>query len=65
MEIVNLADKYRSAGVVGIDLAGHEDAYSVSPHAPAFQRALELGIHRTVHAGETGSAESVREAIEH
>jgi adenosine deaminase len=64
MEIVNLADKYRSAGVVGIDLAGHEDAYSVAPHAPAFQRALELGIHRTIHAGETGSAESVRQAIE-
>lgn len=26
----------------------------------AFQSAAELGIHRTVHAGETGSAEMVR-----
>jgi hypothetical protein len=26
----------------------------------AFQRAAKLGIHRTVHAGETGSAEMVK-----
>ncbi|CAF1194885.1 unnamed protein product [Rotaria sordida] len=64
MEIVNLADKYRSAGVVGIDLAGDEHNYPLDPHIPAFKRAVELGIHRTVHAGETGSPESVRQAIE-
>jgi adenosine deaminase len=65
MEVVSLADKYRSEGVVGIDLAGDEHNYSNDAHVPAFKRALELGIHRTVHAGETGNAESVRQAIEH
>lgn len=64
MEVVDLADKYRSAGVVGIDLAGDEHNYPLTPHIPAFKRALELGIHRTVHAGETGSSDSVRQAIE-
>ena len=64
MDVVRLADKYRSAGVVGIDIAGDEHNYPIAPHVPAFQRALQLGIHRTVHAGETGSANSVREAIE-
>lgn len=64
MEIVSLADKYRLAGVVGIDLAGDEHNYPATLHVPAFKRALELGIHRTVHAGETGSAESVRQAVE-
>ncbi|CAF1241805.1 unnamed protein product [Rotaria sordida] len=65
MEIVELAHKYRSAGVVGIDLAaGDEYEHSVAPHVTAFQRATELGIHRTVHAGESGSADSVRQAIE-
>ena len=64
MEIVDLADKYRSAGVVGIDLAGDEHNHPSTPHIPAFKRALELGIHRTVHAGETGSSDSVRQAIE-
>lgn len=65
MEVVSLADKYRSKGIVGMDIAGDEHNYPIAPHIPAFKRALELGIHRTVHAGETGSAESVREAIEH
>jgi adenosine deaminase len=64
MEVVDLADKYRSAGIVGIDLAGDEHNYPIDPHIPAFQRAFKLGIHRTLHAGETGSAESVRHAIE-
>lgn len=64
MEIVDLADKYRSAGVVGIDLAGDEHNFPLAPHIPAFKRAVELGIHRTVHAGETGSSESVRQALE-
>ncbi|CAF3765383.1 unnamed protein product [Rotaria socialis] len=64
MEVVDLANKYRSAGVVGIDLAGSEHNCSYSPHAAAFERAVKLGIHRTVHAGETGSADSVLQAIQ-
>lgn len=64
MEVVDLADKYRSEGVVGIDIAGDEHNYPLDPHIPAFKRAYELGIHRTMHAGETGSAESVRQSIE-
>ena len=64
MDIVDLADRYRSAGVVGIDLAGDEHNYPIAPHIAAFKRAVELGIHRTIHAGETGSSESVRQAIE-
>jgi adenosine deaminase len=64
MDVVRLAKKYRSSGVVGIDIAGDENNYPIAPHVAAFQLARELGIHRTVHAGETGSAESVREALE-
>lgn len=64
MDIVHFADKYRSAGVVGIDIAGDEQNFPLAPHTEAFALARELGIHRTVHAGETGSSESVREAIE-
>jgi adenosine deaminase len=64
MDIVRLADEYRSKGVVGIDLAGDEKNYPLDPHIPAFQYAIELGIHRTLHGGETGSSEPVRQAIE-
>ncbi len=59
MEIIDLADKYRSVDVVGIDLAGDEHA-PMAPHVPAFKRAMELGIHRTVHTGAVGSVETVR-----
>ncbi len=62
--MVDLAEKYRFEGVVGIDIAGDEHNYPLAPHIPAFKRAFKLGIHRTAHAGETGSAESVRQVIE-
>lgn len=63
-ELVDLA-AVRPA-VVGIDLAGtpqpsHE--WSMSDYKPVFRRAAELGIGRTVHAGEGGPPEEIRQAI--
>jgi adenosine deaminase len=54
-------------GVVGIDLAGgpapaHE--IRLADYAPAFTRARDLGIGRTVHAAEGRSPEEIRIAIE-
>ncbi|CAF0780188.1 unnamed protein product [Didymodactylos carnosus] len=63
MDIVSLAEKYRSAGVVGIDLAGDETS-PMEPHISAFKRAAELNIHRTVHAGEVGTAETIKFALD-
>lgn len=54
-------------GVVGIDLAGGPDpahAHGLADYAPAYRRAGELGIGRTVHAAEGRSAREVRQAIE-
>lgn len=62
LEVVRLANKYRDSGVAGIDLAGDE-SFSASLHRDAFDEALRLGIHRTVHAGEAGPAENVDEAL--
>eukprot|EP00117_Sycon_ciliatum_P004921 scpid54779/ scgid9082/ Adenosine deaminase; Adenosine aminohydrolase len=64
MEIVQLAEKFKDRGVVGIDLAGMEGAVPMDEHKPAFERARELSIHRTVHAGEIGVAKNVETAIE-
>nr|prf deaminase,adenosine [Homo sapiens] len=33
-------------------------------HVQAYQEAVKSGIHRTVHAGEVGSAEVVKEAVD-
>ena len=57
--IVDKAIKYRSRGVVGIDLAGTEknnlelQADTVARFADMFARAREAGLKTTVHTGET------------
>lgn len=68
MDILNLCQEFREEGVVGIDLAGDEnivewDVPTQWEHLKVFEEAKRLNIHRTVHAGENGPAESVREAI--
>lgn len=54
-------------GVVGIDLAGGPSAsheVRLADYAPAFARAADLGIGRTVHAGEGRPPSEIRVAIE-
>lgn len=69
MEIAELCKEFKSRGVVAIDLAGDDFEPGVEPdeclHKQAFKVAYDAGIHRTVHAGENGPAEGVKEALEH
>lgn len=54
-------------GVVGIDLAGGPSpahAFSLHDYAAPFARARDLGLGRTVHAGEGRPPEEIRVAIE-
>jgi len=60
---VDLAAKYRDQGVLGIDLAGDETHFPAAPHAEAFARARKLEIPITIHAGEGGRPEHIREAV--
>lgn len=50
--------------IVGVDLAGNEAEFPARPFAGLFREARESGLHVTIHAGEWGGAENVREAIE-
>ncbi|XP_064652287.1 adenosine deaminase-like isoform X2 [Lineus longissimus] len=66
-EVLELCQKFKNDGVVGIDIAGSEqlcDEATHVDHVRVFQEAAKLGICRTVHAGENGPAGVVREAIE-
>ena len=63
-EVAQLTVDRISKGFVGMDLAGNEVEFSAKPFAPIFREAKENGLAITVHAGEWGSAENVREAIE-
>jgi adenosine deaminase len=53
-------------GVVGIDLAGGPhgaSSFSLADYAIPFRRAAELGLGRTVHAGEGRPADEIRTAV--
>jgi adenosine deaminase len=57
----------RRRGVVGIDLAGGPSSahtWRLVDYAEPFRRAAELGLGRTVHAGEGRPAWEIRQAVE-
>jgi adenosine deaminase len=63
-QIADIALAHRADGVVGLDLAGYEVDYPSRRFANVFQQARREGLGITVHAGEEGGPENVREAIE-
>jgi adenosine deaminase len=63
-QVAWLAAARQDQGIVGLDIAGNEAEFSGKPFAPIFREAKESGLKITVHAGEWGGAENVREAIE-
>jgi adenosine deaminase len=63
-EILELALAYQEQGVVGLDLAGHEETHSALPFADIFHKAHKAGLGVTIHAGEVGDATNVRQAVE-
>jgi len=65
-ELVNIGAS--RTGVVGIDLAGGPaptHTWSMQDYAPAFTRARNLGLGRTVHAGEGRPPAEIAMAITH
>ena len=66
MEVVNLALKYRSHGVVGIDLCGDPNQNSdITTFKPAFTKAKQHGLKITLHFAEipVSSSESELETL--
>jgi adenosine deaminase len=63
-EIADLAVAHLSDGVVGLDLTGDEIGYPADRFIDVFRRAHQEGLQVTVHAGEAGGAENVRQAVE-
>jgi adenosine deaminase len=63
-EIADLAVAHLGDGVVGLDLTGDEIGYPADRFVDVFRQAHQEGLHVTVHAGEAGGAENVRQAVE-
>ena len=60
---LDVAIAHRDRGVVGIDIAGVEDAGPGHLFVSHVRQAREAGLHVTVHAGEWSGPESVRQAV--
>ncbi|HEU5350444.1 MAG TPA: adenosine deaminase [Terracidiphilus sp.] len=63
LQTARLVHQFRGSRVVALDIAGEEAGHSIQAHIPAFQFAVEHGLHRTAHAGEAHGAESVWETL--
>ncbi len=62
--ILKKAILHRHRGIVGIDIAGPEDPdFSFAQYARLADTARAAGLGVTVHAGESGTLEHMREAI--
>jgi adenosine deaminase len=64
--IVDKAMRYRSRGVVGIDIAGPPNAhFSYREHQDLVERARDAGLGITIHTGEEGRIEDMWEVVEY
>jgi adenosine deaminase len=59
-----LAADRKNRSFLGLDLAGNEAEFRAAEFLGVIREARQSGLHLTIHAGEWGGAENVREAIE-
>lgn len=64
MAMLYHARKFVGKGVCALDLAGDESAFPTRQFRELFAKAREWEIPFTIHSGECGSVENVREALE-
>lgn len=63
-QVAWLAVEHQKRGLRGLDLAGNEAEFKSAPFHEIFKEAKGSGLRVTIHAGEWGPAENVRDAIE-
>ncbi|HEX5483847.1 MAG TPA: adenosine deaminase [Terriglobia bacterium] len=63
-EVLDWARKFRSEGVIAFGIGGDEARGPAELFGRTYHEAAEMGLHRTAHAGESGNATSVRQAVE-
>lgn len=64
MEMLQATRPFVGRGVCALDLAGDESAFPTSLFRELFIQAKEWNIPFTIHSGECGSVDNIREAIE-
>jgi aminodeoxyfutalosine deaminase len=64
MQVVESAKRCASKAIVAFGIGGDELTIPTEEFRPVYEKTAELGLHRLMHAGETGGPEKIREAIE-
>lgn len=63
IQTLDVAEKYLTAGVCAVDLAGAEALYPTEHYSALFQKVRSRAIPFTIHAGEAAGPESIRAAL--
>ena len=63
-QVAWLAADHLEDGLVALDLAGNEAEFPSEPFYGIFKEAKQAGLNVTIHAGEWGPANHIKEAIE-
>jgi len=62
--ILNKAIKYKTRGIIGIDIAGPQsNKFSMKKTAVLFKKAKEAGLGVTIHSGEEGELEELEYVV--
>ena len=64
LRMIKAAREFLGAGVCAADLAGAEASYPMTEFMNLFQNARRIGMPFTIHAGECGSAENIKNAVD-
>lgn len=64
LQTFRVAEEFLGNGVCAVDLAGDESRYPTEQFSELFCRGREMHFPITIHAGECGSAESIRHALD-
>ena len=63
-QVLDWAVECRSPRIVAFGIGGNELQVETAAFRRVYRRAAEVGLHRLMHAGETGGPEKIREAVE-
>lgn len=63
MQVVEAARRVNNKSIVAFGIGGDELSIATNEFRAVYDRAAEIGLHRLIHAGETGGPEKIREAI--
>jgi len=64
MDVARLAAQMKSEGVIAFGMGGDEESLPAADFRGVYDYVAGAGLHRVVHAGETGGPEAVRDAVE-